>query len=112
MRAPILLGLLTLTYTSIPSTGYALIGLNQCGPGTKPPTGMHCGHDELLLGYRDAAGACVWVCCPPNSDGKTYNCSGDPTPSDFKMDLRSVRAKPWKGSFTPGPSFEKQDAGE
>lgn len=90
----------------------ALIGVNQCGPGTKPPIGMHCGHEELLLGYRNASGACVWVCCPPNSDGKTYNCSGEPTPSDFKLDLSKVRAKPWKPVFTPGREFERPDEGK
>jgi len=89
---------------------HALIGLNQCGPGTGPPGGLHCSHDELLLGYRDATGACVWVCCPPNSDGKTYNCSGPTTPSD-KLDLGSVRPKAWPGLFSPGKAFEKPVSG-
>lgn len=88
-----------LACTTLPA--HALIGLNQCGVGTKPPAGLHCGHDELLLGYRNAAGACVWICCPPNSDGKTYNCSGEPTPSDSKLDLRNIRAKPPTSIFTP-----------
>ncbi|QXE92617.1 hypothetical protein KP001_08910 [Geomonas subterranea] len=88
---------------------HALIGVNQCGPGTKPPAGIRCGHDQLLLGYRDAAGTCVWACCPPNSDGQTYDCSAEPAPSDFKLDLRSVAPKPWRGVFTPAPSFEKPD---
>ncbi len=108
-QSPTLLALVFLAFLSAASPGYALTGLNQCGPGTKPPTDMRCGHDELLLGYRDAAGACVWVCCPPNSDGKTYNCSGDPTPSDFRLDLRNVRPRPWQGIFAPGRSFQKPD---
>lgn len=108
-HSPALPGLVALAFLSAASPGYALVGLNQCGPGTGPPAGMQCWHDELLLGYRDAAGACVWVCCPPNSDGKTYNCSGDPTASDFKLDLRNVRPGEWKGLFTPGPSFRRPD---
>jgi hypothetical protein len=107
-RLVIALVTLSLTFASYPAL--ALIGVNQCGVGTKPPAGMHCGHDELLLGYRDAAGACVWVCCPPNSDGKTYNCSGDPTPSDFKLDLREVYPRGWRAIFTPAPSFERSNA--
>lgn len=87
---------------------HALIGLNQCGPGTYPPE-MRCGRNDLLLGYRDPAGACVWVCCPPNGDARTYNCSGPPTPSDFQLDLRSVEPKAWKGTFTPGPAFESAE---
>lgn len=87
---------------STASTALALVGLNQCGPGTKQPPGMRCAQDELLLGYRDAAGACLWVCCPPNGDGRTYDCSGEPTASDYKLDLRSVRPRPWTGVFTPG----------
>lgn len=107
MRSSVLLGAVTLAFFSAASPAIALIGLNQCGPGALPPDGMQCGHEELLLGYRDPAGACFWVCCPPNSDGMTYNCSGDPIPSDFKMDLRSVRPHEWKGMFIPGPGFER-----
>lgn len=92
---------IALTFSAA-STALALTGLNQCGPGTNPPKGMRCAQDELLLGYRDAAGACLWVCCPPNGDGRTYDCSGEPTASDFKLDLRSVRPRPWTGVFTPG----------
>jgi len=88
---------------------HALIGLNQCGAGAFPPAGIHCGHDDLLLGYRNAPGACVWVCCPPNSDGQTYNCSAEPTPSDYKLDLEKVWPRPWKGVFTPGTTFEKPE---
>ena len=98
--------LLTIASFSAVLPAHALIGLNQCGAGTRPPVGMHCGHDNLLLGYRDATGACVWVCCPPNSDGSTYNCSGPATPSDVKLDLGRVPAKQWKEIFKPGPSYE------
>ncbi|ACH39866.1 hypothetical protein Gbem_2862 [Citrifermentans bemidjiense Bem] len=105
----LLFGIATFALSSA-SPAFALIGLNQCGPGTKPPVRMHCGQEELLLGYRDAAGPCLWVCCPPNSDGRTYDCSGDPTPSDFKLDLRNVRPRPWTGVFTPGSSFLRPDA--
>lgn len=104
----LLLGIATLAFSTA-SPAFALIGLNHCGPGTKPPMRMHCGQEELLLGYRDAAGACLWVCCPQNSDGRTYDCSGDPTPSDFKLDLRTVRPRPWSGVFTPGSAFLKPD---
>jgi len=100
-----ILGTLSLALGLIAFPAHALIGLNQCGPGTKPPTGMHCGHDELFLGYRNASGACVWVCCPPNSDGKTYNCSGEPTPSD-KLDLGTIRPRQWSGVFTPLRALE------
>ena len=101
-----MLGMLVsaLAYMAVPA--HALIGLNQCGVGTKPPVGMHCGHDELFLGYRNAAGVCVWICCPPNSDGKTYNCSGEPTPSD-KLDLRNIRAKVPTAIFTPAAPPKK-----
>lgn len=104
----LLLGIAPLAF-STPSPALASIGLNQCGAGIKPPRGMHCGQEELLLGYRDAAGACVWVCCPPNSDGRTYDCSAEPTASDFRLDLRSVRPRPWTGVFTPGEVSLKQD---
>lgn len=103
------LGIATLAFSTA-SPALALIGLNDCGPGTKPPTRIHCGQDELLLGYRDAAGACLWVCCPANGDGRTYDCSGDPTPSDFKLDLRTVRPRPWSGVFTPGSAFLKTES--
>lgn len=101
-------GIATLALSTAPA--FALIGLNDCGPGTRPPMRMHCGQEELLLGYRDAGGACLWVCCPVNSDGRTYDCSGDPTPSDFKLDLRTVRPRPWSGVFTPGSAFLKTDS--
>ena len=111
MRTPhSILGLIVLALSSTTSPAHALIGLNQCGVGTKPPAGIHCGHDQLLFGYRDATGACLWVCCPPNSDGKSYDCSGAPTPSDYKMDLRNVQVAPWKGVFTPGPAFERPES--
>lgn len=103
------IALVTLSLAPLATPVNALIGVNHCGVGTRPPTGMQCGRDELLLGFRDAAGACFWVCCPPNSDGKSYNCSGDPTPSDFKLNLREVAPGAWRGVFTPGPSFEKTD---
>jgi hypothetical protein len=48
----------------------ALIGLNQCGAGSAVPVGLHCPHDNLLLGYRDASGRCAWVCRPPLDLGK------------------------------------------
>lgn len=105
----LLLGIATLSLsTASPALG--VIGLNQCGPGTNPPKRMHCRQEELLLGYRDAAGACVWVCCPPNSDGRTYDCSAEPTASDFKLDLKNVRPRPWTGVFTPGDASLKPDA--
>jgi hypothetical protein len=58
----------------------ALIIKSTCGTGQT--SSLRCGHDELKLGYIDRFGACVWVCCRPNSDGRTYNCTGDPSPSD------------------------------
>ncbi|MBJ6802560.1 hypothetical protein [Geomonas propionica] len=103
---PLLIALLT---CSLAHPAHALIGVNLCGPGTSPPQGLRCGHEQLLLGYRDAAGACFWVCCPPNSDGETYDCSGDATPSQFKLDLRIVSPRPWRGIFIPGPAFEIPD---
>lgn len=94
--------LLALSLVSLPAPASALAGLNQCGPGLEPPPALRCRPDELLLGFRDPAGACVWACCPPNRDG-TYDCSGEAFPSDFKMDLRRVSPRPWHGVFTPEP---------
>ena len=90
--------------------GFALRGLNQCGPGTSPPEGVRCRSDQLLLGYRNPAGACLWVCCPPNGDGESYDCSGEATPSDYRSDLRAVRPGAWSGGFVPHPSLQKEDA--
>ena len=78
------------------SPAHALIGLNQCGAGNGPPPGMGCGHSDLLLGYRDASGRCAWVCCPPNSDHKTYNCTVNPPRYNFRLDLGNVR--PWSAT--------------
>lgn len=98
-----------ITLSVFASKGHALTGLNQCGPGIAPPAGLLCSRTQLLLGYRNAAGACFWVCCTSNNDGSTYDCSGDPTPSDYKMDLRKIQPRPWRGTFTVPPVFEKKE---
>lgn len=102
----------TLAIAFAGSAAHALIGLNQCGQGTAPPAGLRCGTDELLLGYRDAAGPCLWVCCPPNSDGRTYDCSGIPAASDSRLDLRNVRPQEWKGLFVPSPTLQRGGPGQ
>ena len=109
MRKVLLLLCTATFFLSTASPALAVIGLNQCGPGTSPPKGMRCHQEELLLGYRDASGPCVWVCCPPNSDGRTYDCSAEPTASDFKLDLRNIRPRPWSGVFTPGDASPQPD---
>lgn len=101
--------LAVVTLSAFTSSGYALTGLNQCGPGIAPPSGLRCSRSQLLLGYRNAAGACLWVCCTPNSDGITYDCSGAPTPSDYKMDLRKVQPRPWRSIFIAPPVIEKEE---
>ncbi|TSK08640.1 MAG: hypothetical protein FPO08_04880 [Geobacter sp.] len=101
--------LTVIVLSAFTANGYALTGLNQCGPGIAPPLGLRCSRNQLLLGYRNAAGACLWVCCTPNSDGRTYDCSGDPVPSDYKMDLRKVQPRPWKNIFNVPPVFEKEE---
>ncbi len=98
-----------ITLLAVTSNGHTQIGLNQCGPGIAPPSGMRCNRNQLLLGYRNPAGACLWVCCKPNSDGETYDCSDAPTPSDYKMDLHKVQPRPWRSIFTVPPVLEKEE---
>lgn len=102
--------LLTLTAAAFSGpSAHALIGVNHCGPGISPPDGLQCASDHLLLGYRDPSGPCHWVCCPPNSDGRTYDCSGAPTASDFKIDLRNVLPQEWQELFTPSAAPESAE---
>lgn len=101
--------LTVVTLPAFASTGHTLTGLNQCGPGISPPAGLRCTRTLLLLGYRNAAGACLWVCCRPNSDGVTYDCSADPTPADYKMDLRKVQPRAWRSTSMGAPPIEKED---
>ena len=101
--------LVAVILSAFSANGHALTGLNQCGPGIGPPLGLRCSRNQLLLGYRNAAGARLWVCCSPNGDGETFDCSGDATPADYGMNLRKVQPRPWKSIFIVPPVFEKEE---
>jgi hypothetical protein len=56
-----------------PPSQEALKVQNRCGVWDRPPGPLICLDDELLLGFRNINGMCVWRCCPPNGNG-TYDC--------------------------------------
>jgi hypothetical protein len=68
---------------------YALPNLVQdmCGQtsGGAPP-GMDCpGPNYLLVRPLYSDGSCgSWMCCPPNPDGKTYDCSHAVNPTGMR----------------------------
>jgi len=63
-----------------------------CDLEYRPPPDKKCpGSNDLILGVRTASG-CEWLCCPPNNDGKTYDCSKrqGPTAASRLKGLRYV----------------------
>jgi hypothetical protein len=57
--------------------------MDQCNQTSGDGQGHSCpGANDLLIRFKYADGTCGdWICCPPNPDGKTYDCAHATNPT-------------------------------
>lgn len=103
-------GLATIgTMPIIPRADAAPIILDQCNQTSGDGQGHSCpGPNDLLVRPKYPDGKCGdWMCCPPNPDGKTYDCAHatNPTSSVISGALKNYlgpRATVLEPGRTPG----------
>ena len=97
-----------------------LVIQDQCNQTSGDGQGHSCpGPNDLLIRPKYADGKCGdWMCCPPNPDGKTYDCAHatNPTRSAISgvlknlMGPRATVGDPGTPFSAPNPSFFQQRA--
>ena len=97
MRTKLLLAAVVAGLTGIAASADAApIIRDMCNQTSGDGQGHTCaGPDDLLLRPKYEDGTCGdWMCCAPNSDGRTYDCSNPTNPTSAAIGvLRGLRIK-------------------